>query len=70
MVHGADRVGFGNHDTGPETFGPDEAVRDCRQPPHPGCLRRLIVELPGLDDPDGRRLVWNGGSALPRINLN
>ena len=51
MMHRACRVGFGQHDTGPQGIRPDPAVRNGRQPPHPGCLRRVVVELTGLDDP-------------------
>jgi hypothetical protein len=64
MMHGASRVGFSEHDTCPQRFRPDPDVRDCRQPPHPGCLRRLIVELKGLDDPDSPALAWDRGFTL------
>ena len=70
MMHGAGRVGFGKHDACPERFRPDKDVRDGCQPPHPGCLRRLVVELKGLDDPDSLGLVWDRGPAPSHINLN
>ena len=58
MMHGAGRVGFGEHDTRPQRFRPDQDARDRRQPAHPVCLRRVMVELKRLDDPDFRRLPW------------
>src|ERR1022692_2173861 len=41
-------------------------MRDRRQPSHPSCLWRVIVELKRLDDPYFRGLV----SDSPRIDCN
>ena len=58
MMHGAGRVGFSEYDTGPQGFRADEDARNRCQPAYTGSLRRVMVELKRLDDPDFRRLPW------------
>jgi hypothetical protein len=58
LMHGAGRIGFSEHDTGPQSLRTDKDARDRCQPAHSGCLRRVMVELKRLDDPDSRRLPW------------